>query len=86
MGVAELVRLAVVMSLDLRPPAAVVEGSDGQTPACNPAQRLTRAPIRTPSELTLGLPQAYADALMLNVGALALSHGECSVCLVSGSE
>jgi hypothetical protein len=86
MGVAEVVRLAVVMGFDLRPPAAVVEGSDGQTPACNPAQPLTRAPIRTPSELTIRPPQAHADALMLNAGALALSHGECSVCLVSGSE
>jgi len=57
MGVAEVVRLAVVMGFDLRPPAAVVEGADGQTPACNPAQPLTRAPIRTPSELTLRLPR-----------------------------
>ena len=86
MGVTQSIRLAVVVSVGLRPPAAVVEGSDGQTPACNPAKRLTRALIRTPSELTLRLPQAHADALMLNAGALALSHGEYSVCLMSGSE
>jgi hypothetical protein len=86
MGVTQSIRHAVVMSLDLRPPAVVVEGSDGQTPACNPAQRLTQAPIRTPSELTLRLPQAHADALMLNAGALARSHGDYSLVLVSGSE
>ncbi len=46
MGVAQLVRRAVVMSLDLRARAAVAVGSDGQTPG--------QASVK----LTLRLPQA----------------------------
>jgi hypothetical protein len=73
MGVAQLVRRAVVMSLDLRATAEVAAGSDGQTPS----------PSTT--KLTLRLPQAHADALMLNAGALGLSYGEYVARLVDGS-
>lgn len=73
MGVAQLVRRAVVMSLDLRATAAVAVGSDGQTPG--------QATVK----LTLRLPQAHADALMLNAGALGLSYGEYVARLVDGS-
>ena len=77
MGIAQLVRRAVVMSLDLRATAAVVAGSDGQTPG--------RAPTQATAKLTLRLPQAHADALMLNAGVLGLSYGEYVARLVSGS-
>ena len=73
MGVAQLVRRAIVMSLDLRATAAVTAGSDGQTPGLAPAK------------LTLRLPQAHADALMLNACALGLSYGEYVARLVDGS-
>ena len=73
MGVAQLVRRAVVMSLDLRATAAVALGSDGQTPG------------QATAKLTLRLPQAHADALMLNAGALGLSYGEYVARLVDGS-
>jgi hypothetical protein len=80
MGVSELVRRAVVMSLDLRASAAVApmkRGSDGQTPGQDPAQETAK--------LTLRLPQAHADALMLNAGTLGLSYGEYVARLVDGS-
>ena len=79
MGVAQLVRRAVVMSLDLRATAAVAptRGSDGQTP--------DQAPTQETAKLTLRLPQAHADALMLNAGALGLSYGEYVARLVDGS-
>jgi hypothetical protein len=77
MGVAQLVRRAVVMSLDLRATAAVAAGSDGQTPGQAPAQEAAK--------LTLRLPQAHADGLMLNAGALGLSYGEYVARLVDGS-
>lgn len=77
MGVAQLVRRAVVMSLDLRATAAVAAGSDGQTPGQAPAQETAK--------LTLRLPQAHADALMLNAGALGLSYGDYVARLVDGS-
>lgn len=70
-GVAQLVRRALVMSLDLRPTATVApvnSGSDGQTPHL--------APTRETAKLTLRLSQAHADALMLNAGALGLSYGD----------
>jgi len=73
MGVAQLVRRAVVMSLDLRATAAVAAGSDGQTPG------------QSTVKLTLRLPQAHADALMLNASALGLSYGEYVARLVDGS-
>jgi hypothetical protein len=73
MGVAQLVRRAVVMSLDLRATAAVPARSDGQTPG--------QAVVK----LTLRLPQAHADALMMNAGALGLSYGEYVARLVDGS-
>ena len=80
MGVAQLVRRALVMSLDLRATAAVApmkRGSDGQTPGQDPAQKTAK--------LTLRLPQAHADALMLNAGALGLSYGDYVARLVAGS-
>ena len=80
MGVAQLVRRAVVMSLDLHAPAKVVpidRGSDRQTP--------DQVPTREPAKLTLRLPQAHADALMLNAGALGLSYGDYVARLVDGS-
>jgi len=80
MGVAQLVRRALVMSLDLRATAAVVSmkrGSDGQTP--------DQAPTQATAKLTLRLPQAHADALMLNAGALGLSYGDYVARLVAGS-
>jgi hypothetical protein len=80
MGVAQLVRRALVMSLDLRATATVAPvnpGSDGQTP--------DQVPTRETAKLTLRLPQAHADALMLNAGALGLSYGEYVVRLVDGS-
>jgi len=80
MGVAQLVRRAVVMSLDLHAPATVApmeRGSDGQTP--------DQVPTRETAKLTLRLPQAHADALMLNAGALGLSYGDYVARLVAGS-
>jgi hypothetical protein len=71
MGVAQLVRRALVMSLDLGATAAVaplVRGSDGQTP--------DPVPARETAKLTLRLTRAHADALMLNAGALGLSYGD----------
>ena len=79
MGVAQLVRRALVMSLDLRAPAAVApmeRGSDSQTP--------DEVPTRETAKLTLRLPQAHADALMLNAGALGLSYGDYVGRLVAG--
>lgn len=76
MGVAQFVRRALVMSLDLRATATVAPvnpGSDGQTPA------------RETAKLTLRLSQAHADALMLNAGALGLSYGDYVGRLVTGS-
>src|SRR5688572_13819875 len=80
MGVAQLARRALVMSLDLRATAAVSpmkRGSDGQTP--------DQASIRETAKLTLRLPQAHADALMLNAGALGMSYGDYVARLVAGS-
>ncbi len=80
MGVAQLVRRALVMSLDLRATATVAPvnpGSDGQSP------RL--APARETATLTLRLSQAHAEALMLNAGALGLSYGDYVGRLVAGS-
>ena len=71
MGVAQLVRRALVMTLDLRATAAVAtmeRGSDGQTP--------DQIPTRETAKLTLRLSQAHADVLMLNAGALGLSYGD----------
>ncbi len=79
MGVAQLVRRAVVMSFDLHVPATVApmkQGSDGQTP--------DQVPTRETAKLTLRLPQAHADALMLNAGALGLSYGDYVARLVAG--
>ena len=80
MGVAQLVRRALVMSLDLRATAVVApmtRGSDGQTP--------DQVPTRETAKLTLRLSQAHADALMLNAGALGLSYGDYVGRLVAGS-
>jgi len=80
MGVAQLLRRALVMSLDLRATAAVSamkRGSDGQTP--------DQVPTRETAKLTLRIPQANADALMLNAGALGLSYGDYVARLVDGS-
>jgi hypothetical protein len=80
MGVAQLVRRALVMSLDLRATATVAPvkpGSDGQTP--------DKIPSRETAKLTLRLSQAHADALMLNAGALGLSYGDYVGRLVAGS-
>lgn len=73
MGVAQLVRRAVVMSLDLHATAAVALGSDGQTP------------VQSMAKLTLRLPQAHADALIVNAVTLGLSYGEYVARLVDGS-
>ena len=73
MGVAQLVRRAVVMSLDLRATASVAVGSDGQTPG------------QAMAKLTLRLPQHHADALILNAATLGLSYGEYVARLVDGS-
>ena len=80
MGIAQLVRRALVMSLDLGATAAVspmTRGSDGQTP--------DQAPTRETVKLTLRLTRAHADALMLNAGALGLSYGDYVARLVAGS-
>lgn len=80
MGVAQLVRRALVMSLDLRATAAVVpteRGSDGQTPDL--------VPTRETAKLTLRLTRAHADALMLSAGALGLSYGDYVGRLVANS-
>jgi hypothetical protein len=77
MGVAQLVRRGIVMSLDLRTMAVVAAESDGQTPA--------QAPTRETTKLTLRLPQAHADALVLNAVTLGLSYGEYVARLVDGS-
>lgn len=77
MGVAQLVRRALVMSLDLRATATpVTRGSDGQTP--------DQAPTRETAKLTLRLTRAHADALMLNAGALGLSYRDNVGRLVAG--
>jgi hypothetical protein len=73
MGAAQLVRRAIVMSLDLRATAEVASGSDRQTPA------------QAMAKLTLRLPQPHADALILNAGVLGLSYGEYVARLVNGS-
>ena len=52
-------------------------GSDGQT--------LGQAVAQETAKLTLRLPQAHADALMLNAGALGLSYGDYVARLVDGS-
>jgi hypothetical protein len=57
--------------------APVKQGSDGQTP--------DQVPTREIAKLTLRLPQAHADALMLNAGALGLSYGDYVGRLVAGS-
>jgi len=72
-GVAQLVRRAVVMSLDLCATAAVAAGSDSQTLG------------QAMAKLTLRLPQAHADALILNAVTLGLSYGEYVARLVDGS-
>lgn len=80
MGVAQLVRRALVLSLDLRATTAVAPvkgGSDGQT--------TDRVPTQETAKLTLRLSQAHADALMLNAGALGLSYGDYVGRLVAGS-
>jgi hypothetical protein len=80
MGVAQRVRRAVVMSLDLHAPATVApmkRGSDGQTP--------DQVPTRETAKLTLRLNRVHADALMLNAGALGLSYGDYVGRLVAGS-
>ncbi|WP_341892316.1 hypothetical protein [Variovorax sp. YR752] len=80
MGVAQLVRRAVVMNRDLRTSAAVApmkRGSDGQTPGHAPAQETAK--------LTLRIPQAHTDALMLNASALGPSYGEYAGRRVDGS-
>jgi hypothetical protein len=80
MGVAQLVRRALVMSLDLRATATVLPtetGSYGQTP--------DSVPIRETAKLTLRLTRAHADALMLNAGALGLSYGDYVGRLVANS-
>ena len=73
MGVAQIVRRAVVMNLDLRATAAVAVGSDGQTPD------------HPTAKLTLRLPQHHADALILNAVTLGLAYGEYVARLVDGS-
>ena len=73
MGVAQLVRRAVVMSLDLHATAEVAVGSDCQTP------------VQSMAKLTLRLPQAHADALIVNALTLGLSYGEYVARLVDGS-
>lgn len=80
MGVAQLVRRALVMSLDLRATAAVApmeRGSDHQTP--------DEVPTRETAKLTPRLPRAHADALMLHAGALGLSYGDYMGRLVANS-
>jgi hypothetical protein len=80
MGVAQLVRRALVMSLDLRATATVVPtetGSDSRT--SDPV------PTRETAKLTLRLTRAHADALMLNAGALGLSYGDYVGRLVANS-
>ena len=80
MGVAQIVRRALVMTLDLRATATVApmkRGSDGQTP--------DQVPTRETAKLTLRLSQAHADALMLNAAALGLSYGDYVARLVAGS-
>lgn len=73
MGIAQLVRRAIVASLDLRATAEVASRSDGQTPG------------QSMAKLTLRLPQPHADALVLNAVTLGLSYGEYVARLVNGS-
>ena len=79
MGVAQLVRRALVMSLDLRAMAVATKerGSDGQTPV--------QVSSRETAKLTLRLTRAHADALMQNAGALGLSYGDYVGRLVAGN-
>ena len=77
MGVAQLVRRAIVMSVDLHATAVVASGSDGQTPG--------QAPAKETAKLTLRLPQAHADALVVNAVSLGLSYGDYVARLVDGS-
>jgi hypothetical protein len=80
MGVAQLVRRALVMSLDLGATAALApmeRGSDGQTPDL--------VSTRETAKLTLRLTRAHADALMLNASALGLSYGDYVGRLVANS-
>jgi predicted DNA binding CopG/RHH family protein len=87
-GVAQLVRRAIVMSLDLRASTAaepMERGSDSQTSGQAPAQETAQENAQATAKLTLRLPRAHADALMLNAGALGLSYGEYVARLVDGS-
>lgn len=71
-GVAQFVRRALVMSLDLRAMAAAVPpemGSDGQTPGM--------IPTRDTAKLTLRLTRPHAEALMLSAGAIGLCYCDC---------
>ena len=77
LSVARFVRRAVVTALDLGASAPVAVGSDGQTPGQSPTQKAAK--------LTLRLPQAHADALMLNASTLGLSYGEYVARLLDGS-
>lgn len=71
--VSQLARRALVASLDSCSTVAVASGSDRQTPG------------RSIAKLTLRLPRPHAEALVLNAGALGLSHGEYVARLVNGS-
>lgn len=73
LGVAQLVRQALVDTLDLHAPIQAALVSDRQTQA------------RSVSKLTLRLPEPQAEALMLAAGALGLSYGEYVARLVNGS-
>jgi ParB family transcriptional regulator, chromosome partitioning protein len=72
MGVAQLVRRALVESLDLQAPVGGISESDGQTPG------------DAVTKMTLRLPQSHAEALALGATTLGLSYGEYVAKLVGG--
>lgn len=73
MGVAQIVRRAIVATLDMCATVEVASEADSQTLG------------QAMAKLTLRLPQPHADALILNAGTLGLSYGEYVARLVSGS-
>lgn len=71
--VSQLARRVLVASIDQRDDRPPARGSDCPTP------------MRSVAKLMLRMPQAHAEALILNAAALGLSYGDYVARLVEGS-
>jgi hypothetical protein len=71
--VSQLARRALVTSLEVASTPVPTPGSDSPTPG------------RVVAKLMLRMPQAHAEALILNAAALGLSYGEYVARLVEGT-